>query len=82
MAATQLSRTLNVVEADAAMLQAAMQSGKTTSLAVVRAYLARVRAIDKSGPRINAVIELNPDAISIANGKPEKRAGLCMAFQC
>ena len=76
MAATQLSRTLNVVEADAATLQAAMQSGKTTSLAVVRAYLARVRAIDKSGPRINAVIELNPDAISISRERDrERKAG-------
>ena len=76
MAATPSSRTLNVVEADTAMLQAAMQSGATTSLAIVRAYLARIRAIDKSGPRINAVIELNPDAIRIARERDrERKAG-------
>ena len=73
MAANQSTATVNVVEADAATLQAAMQSGKTTSAALVRAYLARIRAIDKSGPRINAVIELNPDAIRIARELDRER---------
>ena len=76
MAATPSSRTLNVVEADAATLQALMQSGKTTSLAIVRAYLARIRAVDKSGPRVNSIIELNPDAVSIARERDrERKAG-------
>ena len=76
MAATKLNATFDVVEADIVTLQAAMQSSKTTSLALVRAYLARIRAIDKSGPRINAVIELNPDAIAIARELDrERKAG-------
>ena len=76
MAATQSVRQINVVEADIATLQAAMQSGKTTSQALVRAYLSRIRAIDKSGPRINSVIELNPDAIRIARElDKERKAG-------
>ena len=76
MATTQSSGKLNVIEADAATLQALMQSGKTTSLAIVRAYLTRIRALDKSGPRINSVIELNPDAISIARVRDrERKAG-------
>lgn len=76
MAAPQSAGKLNVVETDAATFQALMQSGKTTSLAIVRAYLARIRAVDKSGPRINAVIELNPDAISIARERDrERKAG-------
>ena len=76
MAATRSAGKLNVVEADAATLQAAMRSGKTTSLALVRAYLPRIRAIDKSGPRINSVIELNPDAIRIARELDrERKAG-------
>ncbi len=76
MAATPSSRTLNVVEADAVTLQALMQSGKTTSLAIVRAYLARIRAVDKSGPRVNSIIELNPDVISIARERDrERKAG-------
>ena len=73
MAATKLTAILDVVEADIVSLQAAMQSGKTTSQALVRAYLARIRSIDKSGPRINAVIELNPDAISIARALDRER---------
>ena len=76
VAAPQSSRPVNVVETDATTLQALMQSGKTTSLGIVRAYLARIRAIDKSGPRINAVIELNPDAVSIARERDrERKAG-------
>ncbi len=73
MAVAKQSVTVEVIEADVATLQGAMQSGKTTSLAIVRAYLARIRATDKSGPRINSVIELNPDAISIARERDRER---------
>jgi amidase len=74
MAASSSTAALNVVEADAASLQGAMQSGRTTSQAIVRAYLARIRAVDKAGPRINSVIELNPDAISIARERDRERS--------
>ena len=73
MAAAQSPESMNLAEADAATLQAAMHAGKATSLALVRAYLARIRAIDKSGPRINSIIELNPDAISIARERDRER---------
>ena len=67
MAATSTqSRGINIVEANVTDLQAAMQSGKLTSQKLVSLYLARIRTIDKTGPRLNAVIELNPDAMSIA----------------
>lgn len=56
----------NILEASAADLQAAMQSGTLTSQKLVKLYLARIKAIDKAGPRINSIIELNPDALSIA----------------
>jgi amidase len=68
-AATKIARgkpAFNVVEASVADLQKAMQSGKLSSQALVKAYLARIKAIDKSGPRINSIIELNPDALKIA----------------
>lgn len=55
-----------VVEASVADLQAAMQAGRLTSRSLTARYLARIRAIDRAGPRINAVIELNPDASKIA----------------
>ncbi len=67
---------LTVVEASVADLQKAMAGGKLTSKALTQAYLARIKAIDKSGPRINAVIEINPDAIAIATRMDkERRAG-------
>jgi amidase len=60
------ARRIDLVEATIADLQAAMQGGAVTSRGLVNAYLARIRTIDKAGPRINAVIELNPDALAIA----------------
>ena len=60
------TRAFNIVEANVADLQTAMISGKLTSQKLVKLYLARIRAIDKAGPRINSIIELNPDALSIA----------------
>lgn len=72
-ASTAATRGLNIVEASVADLQAAMQSGKTTSQKLVKLYLARIRAIDKAGPRINSIIELNPDALSIAKALDAER---------
>lgn len=73
---TTSNAALNVSDASVATLQAAMQSGKTSSQAIVRAYLARIKALDKNGPRINSVIELNPDALLIARVlDAERKAG-------
>ena len=64
---------IDISEAGVVTLQAAMQSGKTSSQALVRAYLARIKAYDKSGPRINSVIEVNPDALIIARERDKER---------
>src|SRR5258706_10475441 len=63
----------SIEETGVAALQAAMQSGKTSSQALVKAYLARIRKIDKSGPHINSIIELNPDALTIAAALDKER---------
>src|SRR5438876_4412717 len=47
-------------------LQSAMTSGKYSSHSLARKYLDRIDDIDKHGPAINSVIELNPDALAIA----------------
>jgi len=60
------SGAFTIVEASVAELQAAMTSGKLTAQKCAELYLARIKAIDKSGARLNAVIELNPDALSVA----------------
>lgn len=66
----------DVSDADVATLQAAMASGRTSSQALVRAYLARIQSLDRGGPRINSVIEVNPDALVIARGlDAERKAG-------
>ncbi|MDF3881900.1 amidase [Cupriavidus basilensis] len=63
----------NIVEASVADLQSALISGKTTSQALVRAYLARIEAYDKNGPAVNAIIEANPDALTIAIDRDKER---------
>jgi amidase len=50
-----------------AQLQAAMAAGTLTSEQLTKEYIARIIAIDQNGPGVNAVIELNPDALVIAH---------------
>ena len=54
-------------EATLAELQQRMASGKETSHSLVEKYLTRIEAIDRSGPTLRSVIELNPDALAIAD---------------
>lgn len=53
-------------EATIDQLQELMKSGQLTSRDLTAAYLRRIAEIDKAGPTLNAVIELNPDALGIA----------------
>jgi amidase len=48
-------------------LQDGMISGKYTARSITEKYLARIEEIDKHGPEINSVIEVNPDALAIAD---------------
>jgi amidase len=50
-----------------AELQDGMKSGKYTARSITEKYLQRIEEIDKRGPAINSVIEVNPDAVSIAD---------------
>jgi len=63
-------------EATIADLQAGMKSGKYTSVRLCQLYLARIQAMDKTGPNLHAVIETNPDALSVAAQlDAERKAG-------
>jgi amidase len=63
-------------EGTIATLQDGMQSGRYTARSITELYLARIDAIDKSGPAINSVIEAQPDAIRIAEERDaERKAG-------
>ena len=50
-----------------------MRSGARSAVSIAQAYLARIDAIDKRGPAINAIIELNPDALAIAEALDRER---------
>ena len=54
-------------------IQAQMQTGGLTAYAVVESYLTRIEAIDRNGPRLNSVIEINPDALEIADALDQER---------
>lgn len=54
-------------------LQEGMKSGRFTAHSIAQKYLERINEIDKQGPAINSVIELNPDALSIADSLDEER---------
>lgn len=54
-------------------LQEGMKSGKFTARDITEKYLARINAIDKQGPAINSMIEINPDALSIADNLDKER---------
>jgi amidase len=57
-------------------LQAQMSAGSLTAHELTAAYLERIAQLDKAGPKLNAVIELNPDALAIADQlDAERRAG-------
>src|SRR5579862_6421625 len=56
-----------------AQLQDGLRSGKFTSRGLAKRYLARIAEIDKAGPSINAVIELNPEILAIADSLDAER---------
>jgi amidase len=63
---------LNEVTIDT--LQQKMQSKEYTSRSITELYLKRIDAIDKAGPKLNAVIQVNPDALDIADAMDKERA--------
>lgn len=60
-------------EMDIDGLQSAMTSGQYTSRQLCQLYLNRITEIDRNGPMLNSVIELNPDALAIADGLDKER---------
>jgi amidase len=63
-------------EASVADLGKRMASGDVSARSLAAAYLDRIREIDQSGPTLRAVIEVNPDALAIADAlDAERKAG-------
>jgi amidase len=75
-AAAQTAPRFALEEATVEQLQKWMETGQHTSQSLARLYLGRIRRLDQQGPRINSIIELNPDALAIAAELDrERRAG-------
>jgi Asp-tRNA(Asn)/Glu-tRNA(Gln) amidotransferase A subunit family amidase len=55
-------------------LQAALTAGKVTSRRLVESYLARIQAYDQAGPRLNAIVLINPRAREDADALDRERA--------
>ena len=63
-------------EATIAGLQQRMERGEETARSLTQKYLARIDAVDRQGPMLHSVIELNPDALTIADTLDgERRSG-------
>ena len=57
-------------------MQEQMASGEATAQRLAERYLTRIEELDRRGPKVNAVIELDPDALAIAGAlDDERRAG-------
>jgi len=69
----ELPYNFELNELTIADLQRKMQSGDLTSRQITELYLKRIVDIDKSGPKINSVIETNPDALDIATTLDKER---------
>jgi amidase len=54
-------------------MQEKLDSGEMTAVRLVEGYLERIGTIDRSGPKVNAVIEINPDAPAIAAALDQER---------
>lgn len=73
---TRAKTELPLEEATIKQLQDAQSSGAETAQTLVEAYLKRIDELDKRGPAINSVIELNPDALDLARQlDAERKAG-------
>lgn len=64
----------NIEEASIISLQEVMSKGELTSRDLVLAYMERIFKYDKSGPKLNSILEINPDALFIAGAMDLERA--------
>src|SRR3989454_5315799 len=72
----EISAQGDLTAATVAELQAAMTAGQVTAFSLANAYLTRIANLDQAGPKVNSIIEVNPDAQAIAQKLDvERRAG-------
>ena len=65
--------TFDLEEATIDALQEKMASGAETARSLAEKYLARIEALDRKGPALRSVLEVNPDALAIAESLDAER---------
>ncbi|MDF2467216.1 MAG: amidase [Ramlibacter sp.] len=76
LAAGTASASTSVIETSVVRLQRDMAAGRATSQSITQDSLDRIRQLDRAGPRLNAVLETNPEALAIARALDrERKAG-------
>ena len=65
--------TFELDEISISELQDGMKSGEYTAHSLAEKYLGRIQSLDKQGPAINSIIEINPDALAIADAMDKER---------
>jgi amidase len=65
--APEAAEGFELAEASIAELQASLADGRRTSRGLVEAYLARIAALDRRGPELRSLLEINPEALAIAD---------------
>jgi amidase len=68
-----LAKPFELDEIGVTEIQARMASGKLSAVALVKKYISRIEEIDRRGPALRSVIELNPDALDIAAALDRER---------
>ena len=72
--AAQPAPAFDLDEATIVSLQDRMAAGRDTARSLVEKYLARIEAVDRQGPALRSIIEINPDALTIADQLDAERA--------
>ena len=73
VAAAVASAPSELNEATIAELQQMMTTGHLTSTELTNYYIQRIEALDRRGPKVNSVLQLNPDAVNIARALDKER---------
>jgi len=83
-AAQEARGPFRVEEASIAEIHAAFASGQLSCRTLVQGYLDRIDALDKRGPGINAIVTINPAALSVADSLDavQRRGGALGALHC
>src|SRR5215470_5210763 len=71
--ATSAIPAFELEEVSITELQQGMSSGKYTARGITEKYLGRIDSLDKHGPAVNSVIEVNPDALALAEASDKER---------